>query len=58
MMISPAVHQRFWAKVDKNGPVSAHAPSLGQCWLWTGCVLNGYGQFVVAKPQPEAVRHE
>jgi hypothetical protein len=27
---------RFWAKVDKNGPVPAHAPHLGPCWVWTG----------------------
>lgn len=27
---------RFLAKVDKNGPVPAHAPELGPCWLWCG----------------------
>jgi len=37
---------RFWAKVDKDGPVPAHRPRLGPCWLWTGGVnSNGYGQF-------------
>ena len=35
---------RFWEKVDKNGPVPAHKPELGQCWLWTGATKeNGYG---------------
>jgi len=30
--------QRFWAKVDKNGP--------GGCWLWTAARYpGGYGQF-------------
>jgi hypothetical protein len=27
---------RFWAKVDKAGPVPTHCPELGPCWLWTG----------------------
>ena len=25
---------RFWAKVNKNGPVPACRPDLGPCWLW------------------------
>lgn len=36
--------ERLWAKVNKNGPVPAHRPDLGPCWLWTGAVnKNGYG---------------
>ncbi len=27
---------RFWAKVNKDGPIPAHMPHLGPCWLWTG----------------------
>ena len=27
--------QRFWQKVDKSG----------ECWLWTGCQVHGYGKF-------------
>ena len=39
-IISP----RFWAKVDKNGPVPPVCPELGPCWIWTGGVCgNGYG---------------
>jgi hypothetical protein len=39
-------HQRFWAKVDKNGPVPQYAPHLGQCWLWMGWQdRQGYGHF-------------
>lgn len=35
---------RFWAKVDKNGPVSDRTASA--CWLWTGHVAaTGYGTF-------------
>jgi hypothetical protein len=36
---------RFWAKVNKNGPVH---PVLGTaCWVWTASVhsANGYGLF-------------
>lgn len=38
---------RFWAKVDRNGPVPEAAPELGPCWLWTGATngKNGYGIF-------------
>lgn len=27
---------RFWSKVNKDGPIPAHRPELGPCWLWTG----------------------
>lgn len=38
--------ERFWEKVDKNGPVPPHRPNLGPCWLWTGGKRNkGYGAF-------------
>ena len=45
---------RFWPKVDKNGPVPAHAPALGPCWLWTASRHpNGYGQFATTPGHPE-----
>ena len=28
--------ERFWEKVNKNGPVPQHRPDLGPCWPWTG----------------------
>jgi hypothetical protein len=35
---------RFWAKVDKNGPV--HPELKTPCWLWTASVSpKGYGYF-------------
>lgn len=38
--------ERFWAKVDKNGPTPEHRPELGLCWLYTAGVMpNGYGHF-------------
>lgn len=43
--------QRFWQKVNKNGPIPEHAKNLGPCWLWTaGTINSGYGVFWV-KPQ-------
>lgn len=36
--------ERFWAKVNKNGPVQPHCPELGPCWEWTAHRdNNGYG---------------
>ncbi len=31
----PNVEQRFWSKVEKTET----------CWLWRGCISNGYGMF-------------
>lgn len=40
--------QRFWDKVDKNGPIPSHAPDLGPCWVWTRSRnRGGYGLFRV-----------
>jgi hypothetical protein len=42
----PAV-ERFWKRVNKNGPIPEHCPELGPCYLWTGrlSVSGGYGAF-------------
>lgn len=41
--VSRSIGDRFWSKVDKNGPVH---PALGPCWIWSACLLpNGYGMF-------------
>jgi hypothetical protein len=43
---TPKDIQRFWSKVDKQGPIPAHRPDLGSCWLWTtGKTRTGYGIF-------------
>lgn len=40
------IRERFWAKVDKNGPVPVHRAGLGSCWLYTEHTTKaGYGQF-------------
>jgi hypothetical protein len=42
----PTVADRFWAKVDKDGPVIYN--HLGKCWVWTaGLNTGGYGQLMV-----------
>jgi hypothetical protein len=40
---TPAFIERFWSKVDRNGPIPEYAPELGPCWLWTGFIRFGYG---------------
>jgi hypothetical protein len=43
--VRPTPEERFWAKVDKSGPVPPERPDLGNCWLWTGSQnRDGYGQ--------------
>jgi hypothetical protein len=43
--MTAAVAERFWASVDKNGPVPAHRPELGPCWVWKGKPNEtGYGR--------------
>lgn len=40
--------ERFWKKVNKNGPTPEHDPSLGPCWNWTAATNgHGYGRFWV-----------
>jgi len=41
----PTIQERFYAMVNKNGPVD---PTLGTpCHLWTGFTHKGYGRFSV-----------
>lgn len=40
---------RFFAKVNRNGPVPAHCPELGPCHEWHGATNGkGYGQMNLA----------
>ena len=39
-------HERFFSKVNKEGPDHPHDKTLGKCWLWTGAHYpTGYGSF-------------
>lgn len=51
----PPVEQRFWNKVDKNGPVPSFRPDLGPCWIWLGGKIEGYGSFW--KPSVHILAH-
>lgn len=47
--------ERLWASVNKEGPVPAHCPEFGPCWLWTGGKLKtGYGALrIKGCPKPD-----
>lgn len=40
-----SIVERFWEKVDKDGPVPFHLPELGQCWQWTGAVTRAHWRY-------------
>lgn len=33
---------RFWASVDKDGPIPPHRPDIGPCWGWKKAEPHGY----------------
>ena len=41
--LSPTFPERFWNKVNKNGPSPPHRPELGPCWIWVGGLTGAYG---------------
>lgn len=58
---SPSDLARFWAKVNKNGPLpdqsNPHYAGLGPCWVWIGAKFSwGYGMFYKRKVQLRAHR--
>lgn len=52
------LERRFWAKVNKSGPIPAHVPHLGECWEWTAYRManGGYGQIRLPKKNLSAHR--
>lgn len=47
---SPTLPERFFSKVNKDGPIPEHMPHLGKCWVWTACrFTNGYGWISASK---------
>lgn len=53
-----SVQDRFWSKVNKNGPLPDRLPELGPCWLWTrGKMSDGYGQFHLNSERPTVCAH-
>ena len=45
--ISAETIERFWKKVNKNGPTQPHMSS--QCWEWMAAKCKGYGSFAVRR---------
>lgn len=36
---------KFWANVDRNGPIPPHVPHVGNCWTWRrSCGDKGHGR--------------
>lgn len=54
-----SAEQNFTVKIGKDGPVPAHKPDLGPCWLWKGAPHNakGYGRFDVNRQRYLAHRY-
>lgn len=50
--------ERFWEKVNKDGPAPVHRPELGACWIWTASVnpRTGYGWISVGKSMRQSHR--
>ncbi len=45
-MAKATLEERFWSKVNKNGPIPERRPDLGPCWLWLRTKHpKGYGHF-------------
>jgi hypothetical protein len=43
--ITPAA-ERFWAKINLDGPTPTEGTAVGACWIWTaGLQSSGYGAF-------------
>ena len=43
--------ERFWEKVNKNGPIPVYAPHLGRCWIWTAAMRSGYGLIAISRTE-------
>lgn len=44
--------ERFWAKVNKNGPAPLAYPELGSCWLWKDRDAEGSYGLVAVRVAP------
>jgi hypothetical protein len=43
----PTAEERFWAKVDRNGPTPEHCPEYGNCWPRSGSNGFGYSRIMI-----------
>lgn len=45
--------ERFWPKVNLNGPIPPHMQHLGECWVWMRAKdPYGYGRFCPKRTKP------
>lgn len=54
------LRERLLKRINRDGPISAHAPELGNCWIWLGSkTAAGYGQIIVSgrRRGPKAYVH-
>lgn len=36
--------EKFWCRLNEDGPAPEHVPEIGNCWPWTGHInVHGYG---------------
>jgi hypothetical protein len=42
------IEERFWDKVNRDGPIPAHMAHLGPCWVWTASTRGGYGSIGIS----------
>jgi len=50
--------ERLKNKTNSNGPIPAHKPELGPCWLWTGYRnADGYGVIRIGTPRINKMAH-
>src|ERR1039458_8735189 len=50
--------ERFWEKVNKNGPLPEGQPELGECWVWTASKHgSGHGEFFISKERGKISAH-
>jgi len=56
--MSRSVADRFWRKVDRNGPMPERCPELGPCWIWLACTdQHGYGAIKRGPPGGSRLAH-
>lgn len=53
----PTPEQRFWIKVDKNGPLPVERPDLGNCWVWRTAKRDSTRVSFVVKSGSKVLAH-
>ncbi len=51
------LEQRFWPKVDKNGPLPEERPDLGNCWVWKSAKHDSVYGAIIDKAPPMTPAH-